>query len=140
MKKQRLSFNKIGAVYVWFLIIIFFWWLEPSTFGSSDTLRVVLNDGAITGLVALSLVVPLAAGVFDLSIGGTIGVTSMVTAKLLADTSVNPATAILIALLVALAIGLVNAIVVVICKIDPFIGTLATSSLLGALVLIVSDN
>jgi ribose transport system permease protein len=140
MNKQRLSFNNIGAVYVWLLIIIFFWWLEPGTFGSSDTLRVVLNDGAITGLVALSLVVPLAAGVFDLSIGGTIGVTSMVTAKLLADTSINPTTAIFAALLVALAIGLVNAIVVVICKIDPFIGTLATSSLLGALVLIVSDN
>ena len=140
MNKQRLSFNNIGAVYVWLLIIIFFWWLEPGTFGSSDTLRVVLNDGAITGLVALSLVVPLAAGVFDLSIGGTIGVTSMVTAKLLADTSINPNTAIFAALLVALAIGLVNAIVVVICKIDPFIGTLATSSLLGALVLIVSDN
>ncbi|MEI6743062.1 MAG: ABC transporter permease [bacterium] len=140
MKQQRLSFNKIGAIYVWLLIIIFFWWLEPSTFGSADTMRVVLNDGAITGLVALSLVVPLAAGVFDLSIGGTIGVTSMVTAKLLADTSINPVTAIFISLFVALAIGLVNATVVVICKIDPFIGTLATSSLLGALVLIVSDN
>jgi len=140
MNKQRLSFNNIGAVYVWLLIIIFFWWLDPGTFGSSDTLRVVLNDCAITGLVALSLVVPLAAGVFDLSIGGTIGVTSMVTAKLLADTSINPAAAIFAALFVALAIGLVNAIVVVVCKIDPFIGTLATSSLLGALVLIVSDN
>lgn len=138
--KKWLSFNNIGAIYVWALIIAVFWYLEPDTFGSPETARIVLNDGAVTGLVALSLIVPMSAGVFDLSIGGTLGVTSIVTAKLLADTSASPATAIAVALLVALGIGLVNAVVVVVFKIDSFIGTLASSSLLGALVLMVSDN
>ena len=138
--RRWVSFNNIGALYVWALIIAVFWYLEPVTFGTTDTARIVLNEGAVTGLVALSLIVPMSAGVFDLSIGGSLGVASIVTAKLLADTSVSPATAVTVALLVALGIGLVNAVVVVVFKIDAFIGTLATSSLLGALVLMVSDN
>ena len=64
----------------------------------------------------------------------------MLTAKLLAHTSVSPTTAVIVALLVGLAIGLANAVVVVVFKIDPFIGTLATSSLLGALSLFISGN
>lgn len=138
--RRWVSFNNIGALYVWALIIVVFWYLEPVTFGTADTARIVLNEGAVTGLVALSLIVPMSAGVFDLSIGGSLGVASIVTAKLIADTSASPAAAITVALLVALGIGLINAVVVVGFKIDSFIGTLATSSLLGALVLMVSDN
>jgi ribose/xylose/arabinose/galactoside ABC-type transport system permease subunit len=134
------AFDNIGAVYVWVLIIAIFWYLEPTTFGSIDTARSILNDGAVTGLMALSLVVPMAAGVFDLSIGATLGVCSVVTAKMLADTSASPATAVAVAMGVAVAIGVANAVIVVVFKIDAFIGTLATSSLLGATVLVVSNN
>ncbi|MXZ54366.1 MAG: ABC transporter permease [Acidimicrobiaceae bacterium] len=134
------SFNNIGALYVWALIIAIFWFLEPDTFGTTDTVTDVLNQSAVTGLVALALVVPMAVGCFDLSIGATLGVTSVLTAKLLAETSASPTTAVIVALLVGLAIGLVNAVVVVVFKIDPFIGTLATSSLLAALSLFISGN
>ena len=134
------SFSNIGAVYVWAVIIAIFWYMEPNTFGSTQTIRDVLNQGAVTGLVALALVVPMSAGVFDLSIGGTLGVTSVTTAKLLADTSVSPTTAVTVALLIGLGIGLVNALIVVVFKIDAFIGTLAMMSLLGALTLLISGN
>jgi ribose transport system permease protein len=138
--RSWLAFNNIGAVYVWALIIAIFWFIEPNTFGSTQTVRDVLNQGAVTGLVALALVVPMSAGVFDLSIGGTVGVTSVTTAKLLADTSVSPTTAVTVALLIGLGIGLVNGLIVVVFKIDAFIGTLAMMSLLGALSLLISGN
>jgi ribose transport system permease protein len=90
--------------------------------------------------LALALILPLAAGVFDLSIGYTLGLTSIVVSRLLAETTMSPALAVTIALIVGLLVGIGNGIVVVVFGIDSFIGTLATSSLLGALIIIVSEN
>jgi ribose/xylose/arabinose/galactoside ABC-type transport system permease subunit len=130
----------IGAVYVWIVIIIVFWAVTGSTFGSIATVQFVLNDNAVTGLVALSVIMPLAAGVYDLSVGYTLGLTSIVVSALLSNTAASPLEAILVGLGVALVIGVVNATIVVKLRIDSFIATLATSSLLQALIIVVSNN
>ena len=67
-----LSPRNIGAVYVWFLIVILFSVISPDPFPTAQTGKSILNQYAITGMVALSLVVPLAAGLYDLSIGSTV--------------------------------------------------------------------
>lgn len=131
--------TNIGAIYVWLLVIVFFAILSPDQFGSWQTAKDVLNGQAVTALVALSLVVPLSCAVFDLSIGYTLGVTSILVAKLLAE-GMDPPLAILICVAVAVGIGVVNGIVVVVMRIDSFIGTLATGALLQSLILIISDQ
>jgi ABC-type xylose transport system permease subunit len=65
------SVRKVGAVYVWIAIIVLFSILAPSLFPTAQTAKSIVNEYAVTGLVALALVVPLAAGVYDLSIGYT---------------------------------------------------------------------
>lgn len=139
-KRRWYAFSNIGAVYVWGLVIVFFSIIAADTFPKIETAKLVLNDQAVTGLIALCLILPLAAGVYDLSVGYTLGTTSMVASRLLAETSMSPTSVVLLSLLVGLAIGIGNGIVVVTFKIDSFIGTLATSSLLGALITIVSEN
>lgn len=69
--------RNIGAVYVWLLIIAFFAVISPSTFLLWQTAQSVLNQNAIAGMVALSLVVPLACGLYDLSVGYTIGLSGI---------------------------------------------------------------
>ena len=68
-----LSPRNIGAIYVWVLIIVVFALLAPDTFPRWRRRKPILNQNAVAGLAALSLVVPLAAGYYDLSVGYTVG-------------------------------------------------------------------
>jgi len=137
---QTLSFSRIGAVYVWALIIVIFAIWIPDLFLTSQTLDSVLNDYSITGIAALAVVVPLTTGVFDLSVGSTMGLTGIFAGWLLQYTSLGAGLVIAVALLSGLVIGAFNALVVVKMKIDSFIGTLATGSILAAVTIGVSGD
>jgi ribose transport system permease protein len=131
--RQALAFDRIGAVYVWLGIVILFSIWVPDTFPTMATVKQVLNANAITALAALSITIPLAARVFDLSFAYTMTLTGVITAHFLAvGTPLVPA--ILLGLGAGVAIGVINAIVVVVMRIDSFIGTLATGSLIQALI------
>jgi ribose transport system permease protein len=134
-----LSPANIGAVYVWLLVIVVFLVWSPGVFGTTRTLTNILNNQAITGLMALSLIVPLASAVFDLSVAYTMGVCAIAVAKLLADGHGLVLTIIAVMCL-SICIGAVNAFVVVVMKIDSFVATLATGALLQSAILMVSDQ
>src|SRR4029079_8946800 len=120
---SALAVDKIGAVYVWIAIIIVFTIWAPDTFPTLDTAKQILNTNAVTGLAALAILIPLSARVFDLSFAYVMTLSGVVVAKLV--THGTPlGLAILIGLLVGVGIGLVNASIVVLAKIDSFIGTL----------------
>ena len=136
---SALAFDKIGAVYVWIAIIIVFTIWAPDTFPTLDTAKQILNTNAVTGLAALAILIPLSARVFDLSFAYVMTLSGVVVAKLV--THGTPlGLAILIGLLVGVGIGLVNASIVVVAKIDSFIGTLATGSLILALITMVTND
>jgi ribose transport system permease protein len=137
---KTLSFKTIGAVYTFIGIVIVFSFWAPKTFPTYTTVAQVLNENSITGLMALSLIIPLSAGVFDLSIGYSLGLCNVLVAHLIVGDNMSPGLAIVLTLLAALGIGLLNAVVVVIFKIDSLIATLATGSLLLAGITIVSGQ
>lgn len=137
---RLLSLRRIGAIYVLLLACCIFAVWIPEQFLRASTAQQVANQSAVGGILALGLLIPLAAGVFDLSVAATLGLTSIVIAKLLASTSMSFAEAALLTMLVALGVGLVNAVVVVVFRVDSFIGTLATSSFLTGFVLMTSND
>jgi ribose transport system permease protein len=137
---RNLSYRNIGAVYVWIALIIIFTVWKSSLFPTTRTFHTVLNQYAITGLAALSVVMPLAAGIFDLSIGSTVGFAGVFAGWSLNTLGLSPVLAILLTLCAGAAIGLLNAIIVVRMKIDSFIGTLATGSIIAALTVWVSGD
>ena len=49
------------------MIVVFSIWV-PDTFPEWDTARQILNTNAISAMAALTLVIPLSAGVFDISV------------------------------------------------------------------------
>lgn len=136
----QLSYRNIGAIYVWIVLIIIFTVWQPQLFPTARTAKTVLNEYAITGLAALSAIMPLAAGIFDLSIGSTVGFAGVFAGWSLNTLGLSPALAILVTLVAGLAIGLMNAVVVVRMRIDSFIGTLATGSIIAALTIWVSGD
>ena len=138
--KRSLSYKNIGAIYVWVAIIIVFAFWAPDTFPTWNTAQTILNQNATAGLVALALVVPLSARVFDLSIGSALGLCNVIVAWLLVEKQTSVVVAIVLTLAAGLLIGLVNAVVVVKVRIDSFIGTLATGSLMAAGISLVTDD
>jgi ribose transport system permease protein len=136
---ERLSYKRIGAVYVLIGIAIIFCLWIPETFPNWGTVQQILNGNAITALAALALVIPLCAGLFDLSFAYTMSLSGVTAAHFVAiGWGVVPA--ILIALAVAVAIGVINGLIVIKLHIDSFIGTLATGSLIQALITFVTND
>jgi ribose transport system permease protein len=138
--RTLLSFRTIGAVYVWFGIIVFFSWLEPDTFPTLDTMKSIFNNEAVTGLIAISLVIPLASGVFDVSVGTIAGFAGVLSAWLMANSDMSPWLAIVLTLLATVALGVANAFVVVVLRVNSLIGTLGTGAIILALTKWVSDE
>jgi ribose transport system permease protein len=134
------TFTRISVVYVEILAIVVFLIWVPDTFGSVSTVTGILNDNAITALVALALVAPLAAGVFDLSVGYCLGATSVLAAWLLGNTGLDTTEVVLFSVLFAIVVGCVNGFVVVVMRIDSFIATLATGALLQAVILLITGD
>lgn len=132
--------TKIGAIYVWAIIIVVFSIWAPSTFPTLQTAKTILNQNSVTGIMALSLIVPLSARVFDLSIGYILGISTVLLAYLLVNTSLPLGVAIVITLLAGVLIGVGNGIIVVPAKIDSFIGTLASGALLYAVIVLVTND
>ena len=137
---RRLAFDRVGAVYVWLGIIALFAVWVPETFPNLATAKQILNGNAITALGALSITIPLAARVFDLSFAGIMTLTGVVVAHLIAKSGVPLVPAIALALAVGVGVGVINAVVVVVMRIDSFIATLATGSLIAALITMVTNE
>ncbi len=111
-------------------LMVVFTIASPGVFLTSSNLLAVVNNQTVTAVVALGLLFPLAAGVFDISIGGVITLSVIVSAFTFQQTAgaMPVPLAILITLLVGVAAGLVNALLVVRLSIDPFIVTLGSGS------------
>jgi ribose transport system permease protein len=122
--------RNIGVVTIW----------VPETWLTWLTHRSVLNQNAILVVVAIGLLVPLSAGVFDLSIAGTISLSAVMVSWGLVEAQWSIPVAILASLLVGLIVGNVNGFLVVKIRIDSFIATLGMSSILTALAVWRSNN
>jgi ribose transport system permease protein len=114
-------------------LVVLFGILTPDTFLTTDTLRTVLADQAITSIMALALILPVAAGQFDLSIGGGMGFSIMLVAIFMSQVGLNPVIAVALALVAGVAVGVVNSAIIVRFGVNSFIATLGTSSILIAL-------
>jgi ribose transport system permease protein len=136
---RGLGVDRIGAVYVWLGISIVFAIWVPGQFANVDTAKQILNANAITALAALAVVVPLTTRTFDLSFAFTMTLSGVTAAHFVAvGTPVAPA--VLIGILVGMAIGVINGFVVVTMRIDSFIATLATGSLIQSFITMATGD
>jgi ribose transport system permease protein len=123
--KHLLSPKEFGGVYVWLLIILVFSILKPDTFPTGDSVRTIANTYAISGIIALAVTVSLLAGLFDISVGYTMGLAGCISGWMMANTSLP---------------WWMAALAGVGAKMDPIIATLATGSIIAAATTAVSGN
>ncbi len=91
-------------------------------------------------MIALGLIFPLAGAEFDLSIGYIAGAAGMLSAWLVVSTNISVWLILLITLVGSALIGAINGLLIVVARIDSFIATLGTGSILLAFILAVSND
>jgi ribose transport system permease protein len=124
--------SRLTGAFIWLALVILFGLWVPDTFLTKLTAQTIASEQAVTAIVALGLLVPLAAGVYDLSVGAMVGLSAIVLSALTARAGVPLAPAIAITLAIGAVVGAINAFMVVIVGIDSFIATLAMGSILVA--------
>ena len=134
-----LGLDRFSGLYVLAALILIFALWVPSLFLTATNFRIIAGSQAITAMVALGLIVPVACGAFDLSIGGTIGVAVCIVIWFQANGH-GFALGIVAALVAGLLIGLVNSFIVVKLNVNSFIATLGMSSILSAGTYWVTDG
>ena len=138
--RTALSFRNISAAYVLLgFIAIFAVWV-PDTFLTTGTLKSVLYENSVTAILAVGLVVPFAAGAFDISIGATLGLCAVILGVLVTDSGVPWPLAIVLTILAGACVGAANGAMVVWGRIDSIIATLASMSILTGLALAIGQN
>jgi ribose transport system permease protein len=134
------GFDRFSGLYLWSLFIIVFGLWVPDQFLTTSTLHSVAAQQAVTGMIAVAVLIPLAAGLYDLSVGATANVSGILTIVLMNNHHWAVAPAIVAGILIAVAIGLTNAFIVVKLGVNSFIATLGMGSILAALEVIISSN
>jgi len=136
VEKVAADYAVVGALLA--LMLGFSLWL-PDLFPSISNLQTILGDQAIPGILALAVVLPLAAGEFDLSVASTLGFVSVFSAYA-ASHGMAVGLILVLAILIGILIGSVNATLVRI-GVNAFVATLGVSTVLvGANLLVTGGN
>jgi ribose transport system permease protein len=136
---KLLSPSRVSAIYTWIVIVIVFSVWIPNTFLTELTWKNIAASQAITAMVTLGLLFPLAAGVYDLAVGQTLGFAAVLSAYLV-NHGFDTASAIAVTLAAGLCVGAINGALIVGVRINSFIATLGVSSVLLAVVGAMSNN
>lgn len=124
-----------GLVLLTLLLIALFTVLLPDTFPTMLNLRAILSDKSIIALLSLAAMVPMAAGRIDLTVGYGIVIWHILAISLQTMFGFPWPIAIVVVLMLGALVGCLNGLLVEVAKIDSFIATLGTGTILYALAL-----
>ena len=121
-----------GLLVLFVLLVIVFSLLRPDTFLTYFNIRSILSNKSVQLLVALSVFIPMVANQFDLSAGFNVGISQVLAIGLQAQ-GLPWWAAVCAVLLMGAAVGLANGFLITRVKIDSFIATLGTGTILYGL-------
>ncbi|HTI03534.1 MAG TPA: ABC transporter permease [Acidisoma sp.] len=124
-----------GLLILTLLLILLFSLLLPDTFPTMLNLRSIVSDKAIIAMLSLAAMIPMVSGKIDLTVGYGIVLWHILAISLQVNYGVPWPVAVLVVLLLAAFVGLLNGILVEVARIDSFIATLGTGTVLYALAL-----
>lgn len=124
-----------GLVILMVFLIGLFSVLLPNTFPTMLNLRAIVSDKAIIALLSLGAMIPMAAGRIDLTVGYGIVLWHILAISLQTMMGLPWPVAVVAVLLLGAFTGFLNGLLVEVAKIDSFIATLGTGTVLYALAL-----
>lgn len=124
-----------GLVILMVFLIGLFSVLLPNTFPTMLNLRSIVSDKAIIALLSLGAMIPMAAGRIDLTVGYGIVLWHVLAISLQTLVGMPWPLAVMMVLALGAFTGFLNGLLVEVAKIDSFIATLGTGTVLYALAL-----
>jgi ribose transport system permease protein len=121
-----------GLLVLLVLLIIVFSLLKPDTFLTYFNIRSILSNKSVQALAALSVFIPMTANQFDLSAGFNIGISQVFAIGLQAQ-GLPWWGAVVAVVCMGAFVGLLNGLLVTRIRIDSFIATLGTGTVLYGL-------
>lgn len=137
---RKIGLDRFSALYLWAFFMIYFGITQHDTFLTTASLKLVLQENVITGVLALAFLIPLVTGTFDLSIGVQMTLTLAITAKLAQHGTMSPFASMWVAIACCGFAGFVSGFFVVKLKVNSFIATLGMSQVLTAICLKISTQ
>ncbi|WP_250282446.1 MULTISPECIES: ABC transporter permease [unclassified Frankia] len=126
-----LSLGERFGLLVLIVAIIVAWSVRfPDTFATVHNWQIIGSSQSVNLIIALALMVPLLSNNFDLSVGSTASLASMLTAGLMARNGWNLLEAVLMVLVIGLLIGAVNGLLVTRFGLNGLIATLGSATVL----------
>ncbi|MBY4611705.1 ABC transporter permease [Rhizobium sp. 9T] len=124
-----------GLVILTVGLIVLFSILLPDTFPTVLNVRSIVSDKAIIALLSLAAMIPMASGRIDLTVGYGIVLWHILAISLQTAYGLPWPVAVIIVLALGVLTGFINGLLVEVAKIDSFIATLGTGTVLYALAL-----
>jgi ribose transport system permease protein len=109
--------------------------LLPQTFPTMLNVRSIVSDKAIIALLSLAAMIPMAAGKIDLTVGYGIVIWHILAISLQTMLGLPWPVAVVVVVLLGACVGLINGTLVEVARIDSFIATLGTGTILYAIAL-----
>ena len=124
-----------GLVLLTVFLILLFSLMLPETFPTLLNLRAIVSDKAIIALLSLGAMIPMVAGRIDLTVGYGIVLWHILAISLQTLYGFPWPVAVITVLLLGAFVGFCNGLLVEVARIDSFIATLGTGTVLYALAL-----
>ena len=135
------TLGRFSALFLWLGFIILFGIITGDTFFTSTTWKLTFSEGVVTAMVALAFLVPLVAGVYDLSVGAMLGLSLVILNWFGANEPDVPIALVAVgAIAICAAVGFLSAVIVVKFRVNSLIATLGMSQVLIAFQLKIADN
>jgi ribose transport system permease protein len=131
--------SRFGLLICWGLLILFFSVRLPDTFPTTANFQTIFSSQAVLLVLALGLLPALAAGEYDLSVAGMLGLSLVLVGYLNVQHGWPIGWAILAALGAGLVVGLSNVFFIVVIGIDSLVVTLGTGTVLAGLALGINN-
>ncbi|WP_405763319.1 ABC transporter permease [Streptomyces sp. NBC_00045] len=132
--------GRYGLLALTALLFLIFSVALPDTFPTRDNVSSILSTQSITAVMALGATICIAGGKFDLSIGYGLGLAHVMVLYLIVDEGWPWPLACLTVVLGGTLAGAVNGVIVEFARIDAFIATLGTGSMMYAVTGWITDG
>ncbi|MFF0148622.1 ribose transport system permease protein [Amycolatopsis sulphurea] len=119
---------RYGALMMLATLILAMSILEPGTFATGNNVVNILNQSALSAVIAMGLTFTLVTGEFDLSIGSTASLAGVVACTVIVKHDVSIPLAIAAGVAVGALIGLLNGLVVTVLGVNALVATLGVGT------------
>lgn len=125
--------RETGLAGLTILLIVVSSFIYPHSFPTFGNFAAILRNLALDGIMATGMVILMAAGTFDLSVGGMFSLAGVITGLLMKDAGLPVPLAVAAGLAVGAAGGFLNGVIVAKVKVNALIATLGTMGIFRGL-------